>query len=220
MLGRWWISFWGRLFSGVISLLVSGCNLMSTKNPHHFSQQPVLNQQVHQFYQENPQKHRSIPEKKKSFTITKLTYFRTMGTVFLIQKSCRISYYAKKEHSEKWGFPPPPTNSTCHQIMATPSKRLCSEKFYMNVSGDILSWNPKQQFKMDVLWNNHFLCKGLESSNWNHHDKMILYVFRVPGLYNHVRHSTFASSVCFRSPRISSQTSSTTRSNSHRVLRP
>ena len=31
--------------------------------------------------------------------------------------------------------------------------------------------NPKQegisnQFKMDVWWNNHFLYKDLESSNW------------------------------------------------------
>ena len=34
--------------------------------------------------------------------------------------------------------------------------------------------NPKQegisnQFEMDVWWNNNFLYKDLESSNWNNH---------------------------------------------------
>ena len=28
---------------------------------------------------------------------------------------------------------------------------------------------PTNQFKVDVWWNNHFLCKDLESSNWNNH---------------------------------------------------
>ena len=28
---------------------------------------------------------------------------------------------------------------------------------------------PNNQFLMDVWWNNHFLCKDLESSNWNNH---------------------------------------------------
>ena len=28
---------------------------------------------------------------------------------------------------------------------------------------------PNNHFLMDVWWNNHFLHKGLESSNWNNH---------------------------------------------------
>ncbi len=28
---------------------------------------------------------------------------------------------------------------------------------------------PNNQLKMDVWWNNHFLCKDWESSNWNNH---------------------------------------------------
>ena len=32
-----------------------------------------------------------------------------------------------------------------------------------------LRGTPNNQFKMDVWWNNHFLDKDLESSNWNKH---------------------------------------------------
>ncbi len=28
---------------------------------------------------------------------------------------------------------------------------------------------PNNRLKMDVWWNNHFLCKDWESSNWNNH---------------------------------------------------
>ena len=35
---------------------------------------------------------------------------------------------------------------------------------------------------MDVWWNNHFLCKDFESSNWNNHKKN--WLFRVPGFQN------------------------------------
>ena len=35
--------------------------------------------------------------------------------------------------------------------------------------GIFIPGTPNNHFKMDVWWNNHFLCKDLESSNWNNH---------------------------------------------------
>ena len=33
-------------------------------------------------------------------------------------------------------------------------------------------------FFMDVWWNNHFLCRDLESSNWNNHKKLVVWSSR------------------------------------------
>ena len=32
---------------------------------------------------------------------------------------------------------------------------------------------PNNRLQIDVWWNNHFLCKDWESSNWNNHKEQV-----------------------------------------------
>ena len=47
------------------------------------------------------------------------------------------------------------------------------------IGGRVVPETPKNQFKLDVWWNNHFLWKGLKSSNWNNHLYMVVWGFQV-----------------------------------------
>ena len=78
--------------------------------------------------------------------------------------------------SKIWSFHP-----SCHVFLElTPYRR------HWHVPG-----TPNSQFKMDVLWNNHFLCKDLESSNWNNHlyQKIVVWSTRWKKNFNFLRES-------------------------------
>ena len=62
------------------------------------------------------------------------------------------------------------------------------------------------QFKVDVWWNNHFLCTELESSNWNNnfHINEWFWMFQLPGkniyIYIPLKHPKIISQQLYGSP--------------------